>query len=190
MNEQTEQPIHWNRIKLNDLDAKLILDVGGGGEGLVSRIAQDRVCAVDIKLSEVREARIYDPESNWFVADARDLPFKDETFDLATFWYSLMFMRHRAAKKTALQETFRVLRRGGRLHIMAAAIEPVQDPFFFRAVFTLPDGTLSKIGYGVGGKQEQNLDSMIRLVEEVGFQIDRAEDNGSWFVIDATRPVQ
>ena len=44
----------------------LILDIGGGGEGLVSRIEGAKVCAVDIRMSEIREAQIHAPPSNWF----------------------------------------------------------------------------------------------------------------------------
>lgn len=180
----------WNQIELENIDVKLVLDVGGGGEGLVSRIARERVCAVDIKFSKVVEAKIYDPGSNWFVSDAQRLPFRNNMFDMATFWFSLMFMRNYQTKKRALQETFRVLRPGGLLHIMASTIDTDEDVFFFRAIFTFPDGTLSKIGYGVQGKQKQTLDNISRFVSDVGFEIQSSEDYDSWFIIKAQKPVQ
>lgn len=186
----TDDKIIWNHIQLEDIDAELVLDVGGGGEGLVSRIATERVCAVDIKFSEVLEARIYDPSSNWFVSDAQHLPFRNDLFDLVTFWFSLMFMRDDDTKRRALREAFRVLRHGGLLHIMASNISGDIDPFFFRAIFTLPDGTLSKIGYGVRGGQEQTVTKMSMFVDEIGFEVELAESHDSWFIIKAHRPVQ
>ncbi len=182
--------VEWQSIRLNPIDAGLVLDVGGGSEGLVSRIAGDRVCAVDIKFSKVVEARIYEPGSNWFVSDAQYLPFGDNLFDMATFWFSLMFMREDSIKKRAFQEAFRVLQEGGLLHIMASTIDRNEDPFFFRAVFTLPDETLSKIGYGVRGGQEQTLEHIAKLVSDVGFDIDSTRNHGSWFIIKAKHPVQ
>ena len=54
----------------------LIIDVGGGGEGLVSRVEASRVCAVDINLNKIREALIHDLESQWLLSDGRTLPSK------------------------------------------------------------------------------------------------------------------
>jgi 2-polyprenyl-3-methyl-5-hydroxy-6-metoxy-1,4-benzoquinol methylase len=50
------------KIRLDRLpQGEPILDIGGGGEGLVSRIEGARVCAIDIRMDEIREARIHDP---------------------------------------------------------------------------------------------------------------------------------
>ena len=47
-----ETPEQSNKLERLESDG-LILDLGGGGEGLVSRIEGDRVCVVDIRMSEI-----------------------------------------------------------------------------------------------------------------------------------------
>ncbi|MHA2042161.1 MAG: hypothetical protein ACW975_09890 [Candidatus Thorarchaeota archaeon] len=52
-----ETPVQ--KIELKHLPRKgWIIDIGGGGEGLVSRIETSRVCAVDINLDRIREAKV------------------------------------------------------------------------------------------------------------------------------------
>ena len=50
-----------------------IIDVGGGGEGFVSRIGGSQVYAVDIEMNKIREAQIHGLESQWILADGRAL---------------------------------------------------------------------------------------------------------------------
>ncbi|TFG26549.1 class I SAM-dependent methyltransferase [Candidatus Thorarchaeota archaeon] len=167
--------------------ALIILDIGGGGEGLVSRIAGRRVCAVDYRISEIREAQIHNPPSNWFVADGRDLPFKDNAFDLATLWFSLGYMTDNSIKKQVLKEAFRSLKQNGLISIMACRIVCQEERFVFQALFTLPDGALSKVGYGVRGGQNQTVTGIASLLEEAGFVIIQVEDHDSWFTIKASK---
>ena len=71
------------KINLHQFSGEgLILDIGGGGEGLVSRIEGDRTCALDIRMSEIKEAQIHGQSSNWFVADGANLCFSDGVFDI------------------------------------------------------------------------------------------------------------
>ncbi|MHA2433722.1 MAG: hypothetical protein ACXADO_10885, partial [Candidatus Thorarchaeota archaeon] len=60
----------------------LIIDVGGGSEGLVSRLEKERVCVVDISLNKVREAQIYVSPAQWAVSDGRHLCFRTGSFDV------------------------------------------------------------------------------------------------------------
>ena len=118
MTNQTvfEPPIQ--HIHLQDIiHERRIIDVGGGGEGLVARIAGPRVCVVDSNIDKIREARIYEENSNWFNCDAASLCFKDASFDMATLWFSLGYMRSWQLKEQVLKETYRVLRDDARLSI-------------------------------------------------------------------------
>ena len=100
-------------IELLELPSEdLILDIGGGGEGLASRIGKQRVCSVDFRISEIREAQIHDAPANWFVCDGRALCFVNSSFDYATLWFSLGYMRDDVTKKKVLNEVFRVLKPG------------------------------------------------------------------------------
>jgi len=163
----------------------LILDIGGGGEGLVSRIENERVCAIDIRMSEIREAQIHGQSSNWIVADGRNLCFRDEVFDIVTLWFSLGFMSNWTIKHSVIEEAYRVLREDGQLSILASHIPASGASLIFWANFTLPDGTLSKTGYGVRGGQNQTLTRVSELVDDIGFEQLQSEDHGDWFKLVA-----
>ena len=176
------------QINLEDLsDSIRILDIGGGGEGLVSRIAGTRVCAVDYRMSEIQEAQIHNPPANWFVADGCSLPFKGESFDLCTLWFSLGYMSTLTIKRQVIQEAYRSLKQNGIIAILASRIDCDDERFIFHALFTLPDGTLSKVGYGVRGKQNQTASSICSLLKEIGFEDIQAEDYEWWFKIKAIK---
>jgi len=175
-------------IKLQGFGGKgLILDIGGGGEGLVSRIEGDRVCALDIRMSEIREARIHGHSSNWFVADGTNLCFKDDVFDIVTLWFSLGYMSDWNTKRAVLKAAYRVLKKNGRLSIMASCIPESNGRRIFWAEFTLPDGTRSKIGYGVKGGQNQTLSRILDLVSKAGFSQHLHEDHDEWFKIESQK---
>jgi len=173
-------------IHLEDLPKdRLILDIGGGGEGLVSRIGGKHVCAVDYRMSEILEAKIHDPPANWLVADARSLPFEDRSFGMVTLWFSLGYMSDWTTKERIMSQSFGALGKGGDLSIYACRIDCREWRFIFNALFTLPDGTVSKVGYGVQGNQGQTIDRVCSLLKKVGFDDLQVEDNDWWFKVHA-----
>ncbi|MFX1607381.1 MAG: class I SAM-dependent methyltransferase [Promethearchaeota archaeon] len=185
---QTHIETPEQKIKLERLDYDgLILDIGGGGEGLVSRIEGDRVCALDIRLSEIREAQIHGHSTNWFVADGRNLCFRDEIFDIVTLWFSLGYMSDWNTKRTVLESAYRVLKKRGRLSILASHIPDSGASLIFWGTFTFPDGTLSRTGYGMRGGQNQTLPRVLELVTDVGFNQHQYEDHGEWFKLVSLR---
>ncbi len=164
-----------------------IIDIGGGGEGLVARVEGDRVCAVDIRMDEVREARIHETQATWVVADARSLCFRDATFDIATFWFSLGFMPGWDVKRHVVREVSRVLTGSGALLVKACRIDCDTDVFIFRMRGILPDGTITQVGYGMHGRQGQDMSRTAALLEECDFHVVRMEDHGHWFEVEAVR---
>jgi ubiquinone/menaquinone biosynthesis C-methylase UbiE len=176
------------KINLQEISGRgLILDIGGGGEGLVSRIEGDRVCALDIRMSEIREAQIHGHSSNWFVADGATLCFKDEVFDIVTLWFSLGYMSDWSTKLAVLESAYRVLKKNGRLSIMACHIPESIERLIFWASFTLPDGTLSKTGYGVIGGQNQTCPRVLQIITKAGFKKHIHEDHNEWFKIESRK---
>jgi len=165
----------------------LILDIGGGGEGLVSRVEGERVCAVDVRMSEIREAQIHGAPANWVVGDGKYLSFRDSSFDVVTLWFSLGYMSDWTIKKRVLEEARRVLKTHGTISIMSSKIPDSIEQFIFWALFTLPDGTLSKTGYGVRGNQGQTMKKILDLITPLDFKILNSEDHKEWFSITATR---
>ncbi len=162
------------KVCLNSIDVGgLILDVGGGGEGLVARIGGDKVCAVDINLDKIREARIHKESANWFNCDGRNLCFKSKVFDMATLWFALGYMRTWQMKESVLREVYRVLKDEALLSIWACRVDCEEAAAIIRTDISFPNGTTSRFGFGLVGQQDQTLETVSMLLESVGFTVER-----------------
>lgn len=91
-----------------------ILDIGGGGEGIIGLLKGQDVIAIDINRRELEEAG--EGALN-IVMDAMDLQFLDGAFNTATAFFSLMFLKERSDYRRVFDEVFRVLRPEGRFLI-------------------------------------------------------------------------
>lgn len=96
-----------------------VLDVACG-TGLVAREAAKRVAAasqvtgLDLNEGMLAVARRIRPEIDWRLGDALELPFDDESYDVVTCQFALMYFPDRLS---ALNEMLRVLKPTGRLAI-------------------------------------------------------------------------
>src|SRR5512140_283528 len=78
-------------VPVDSFPAKgLILDIGGGGWGVIGQLKGQQVIAIDISDKELLEA----PPGPLLkiVMDARELKFLDGTFSTATVLFTFMFM--------------------------------------------------------------------------------------------------
>ncbi len=108
MYEITKQVIDLRGIHLQGS----ILDIGGGGDGVISCHSGVRVVAIDKRWDELVES----PDIGLkIVMDACELGFMDNCFDNVSFFYTLMYMGE-GELSTALEEAYRVLKPGGRLY--------------------------------------------------------------------------
>ncbi len=161
--------------------AGYILDIGGGGEGIIGQMKPSQTIAVDLSKRELEEAPAGPLK---IVMDATDLKFLDNTFDTATAFFSLMYMRPEVQRRV-FAEVFRVLRREGRWLIWDAVIpvaleENTRGPVF-RFRFQLP-GKVVETGYGTFWPEKpMDLHYYKRLAAEAGFAIARAEQQAGTF---------
>lgn len=66
-----------------------VLDIGGGGEGIIGQVLGERVIAIDNRSDELEEA----PEGSLkIIMDARELKFLNKTFDGITSFSTLMYI--------------------------------------------------------------------------------------------------
>lgn len=131
------------------MDASLfngsVLDIGGGGEGIISQLhTNGTVIAIDIRASELEET----PDCGIkCVMDATKLAFLDNQFDHVTFFFSLMYMSKEDAMK-AIEEAIRVVRPTGVVDIWDLAIpeevvEEGKDIFLQPLSITVNDSIIS-----------------------------------------------
>lgn len=151
-------------ITLNkELDGR-ILDIGGGGDGVIGRLYTNQVVAIDIRQDELDEAPIGFEK---IVMDATHLKFNDNSFDHVTSFYTLMFMSTEEQKR-AISEATRVLVKGGDLHIWDCDIlSAYPEPFFVDVAVQLPNEHISTT-YGVGKMDAQDETSITELCLNAG----------------------
>jgi SAM-dependent methyltransferase len=94
-----------------DLPAGDVLEVGGGRSGLARLLYPGaHITTVDVEEEHAGADVNLDPRVRFVVADATDLPFADESFDVVTFFDVL---EHIPDDARAAAEALRVLRPGG-----------------------------------------------------------------------------
>lgn len=105
------------RVRLAQADC--VLDLACG-TGIVARLAREelgvssRITGVDANPEMIAVARSLEPEITWYQANAVELPFDKESFDVILCQQALQFFPDRAG---AVREMRRILVDGGRLAI-------------------------------------------------------------------------
>ncbi len=170
-------------IKLKkELQGK-ILDVGGGGEGIIGQLYGKQVTAIDNNQDELDESP--DCFEKIFM-DATKMTFEDNSFDNATFFYSLMFM-NKTEQCKALSEAARAVRIGGEVHIWDCNIEKAYpEPFCVNVNVSLPNKRI-KTTYGVGKLDAQNFQMIKEMCEAVGLIIEATQAEHKNFYIKCVK---
>ena len=161
-----------------------ILDIGGGGEGIIGILKGKRVIAIDFRKEELEEAAEGPLK---IVMDARELQFLDDTFGTATAFFSLMYIKSRADHHQVFGEVFRVLKPGGQFLIWDVCITERVDEkkdFYVIPVTVRVAGQEIETGYGQPWPKEQRgLGFYLNLAEDSGFRVVECEDSGRTFFL-------
>ncbi|MFP5385266.1 MAG: bifunctional 2-polyprenyl-6-hydroxyphenol methylase/3-demethylubiquinol 3-O-methyltransferase UbiG [Bacteriovoracia bacterium] len=111
---QTKFPWILNKLKALSFPGARILDVGCGGGFLSNELAchDFKVTGVDLSPESLKVACQYDKTKTviYEVADAYQLPFSDEAFDVVT---AMDFLEHVEGPEKVIKEFSRVLKPGG-----------------------------------------------------------------------------
>ena len=159
-----------------------VLDIGGGGEGVIGRLMGRQVVAIDKSWSELEETT---NEALKLVMDATDLKFLDGSFDAVTSFYTLMYMDDETHRKV-LREAYRVLRKGGTLHVWDVAMDPdaASKPFILVSVEARLPGETIKTSYGHRLNKKLTIDSLSALGEDAGFTVVESRRlQGSFYLV-------
>ena len=169
-------------IKLNNQNyPSFILDIGGGGEAIISKLYKNKVVSIDMIEEELKEA---ESESLKIVMNATDLKFLDDSFEVVTYFYSLMYMDMKT-KYDALKESIRVLKKDGLIEIWDTEIPPYdggdKDIIVVKLKIKLDD-EMVETGYGVRSEEKkQSFSDIVKILSDLGLEKISSEQNGQAF---------
>lgn len=147
---------------------KKILNVGSwtGPFEILIRDITKKITAVDIEEKALRVLKKNIPIVETVIARSHDLPFRDGTFDVVTFWDVIEHIPL-GYELASIKEINRVLKKGG---------------YFFLA--TPHDNLLSKIfdpAYLLAGHRHYGDDHLRAMMNDAGFKIEKVLHVGSFF---------
>ncbi len=164
--------IEKQEVIVDDFEAAgYILDIGGGGEGIIGRLKGEQVVAIDPSRRELEGT----PDGPLkIIMDATDLLFLDSTFNTATSFFTLMYIDGTDHPKV-FGEVFRVLRRGGRFLIWDVVfprrVDEKRDVAAVHLSVKLPREEI-EAGYGyLWPEAKQDLPYYVQLAEDAGFEV-------------------
>lgn len=172
-------------IVIQEIPKGQVIDIGGGGEGVIAQAGGTRVFPIDKYMSEIQEARGKAPNVSWMVANATEMPCQSQSFDNATAFFSCMYMSN-DIKEKVFRETWRVLKQGGEFWIWDAPILTKGKVFAIRLQVVFQGRHTINTVFGVKTK-DQNATSICRLLEKAKFTPEIITDRKHWFLIKARR---
>jgi ubiquinone/menaquinone biosynthesis C-methylase UbiE len=161
----------------------LILDIGGGGEGIIGLLGGWRVISIDLSKEELAETH---NEALKLVMDAKDLKFLNHSFNSVASFFSLMFIPTEL-HPIVFKEVARVLRPGGRFLIWDMTFEKSKtgdkSSMTFPLTVVMPGGRTIETGYGCWA-HEQDQKEFEALALKVGLKQVRQSKEGETFFLE------
>ena len=181
--------IERQEVRLHSMDAPgWILDLGGGGEGVIGQLCGERVVAIDRQRRELEEAP---GKALKIVMNAGDLQFLDQTFETATAFFFFMFVLPQN-REIIWKEIYRVLKPGGKLLIWDLTVPPYpqggEEFFVVPLTVLLPNGEKIETNFGCPwAGYQQTVDDYLQLAERTGFRVLACQGSGSIFEMTLAR---
>lgn len=174
------------RISIDKEMTGEILDIGGGGEGIIGRVYGQQVTAIDNIQEELDEAL---SSCKKMLMDASELEFSDETFDHVTFFFSLMYM-DKQTQRSALSEATRVLKKGGSIRIWDADIDSAYpDAFIAELDVDMPRERLHTVYGIIKPDASQRAETFVELCKGMGLLLDEKSLDTGWFCLSFVKPL-
>jgi ubiquinone/menaquinone biosynthesis C-methylase UbiE len=177
-------------VVVDDFEAEgLVLDIGGGGEGVIGRLKSDQVIAIDPNQRELEEAAEGPLK---IIMDATNLQFLDESFTTVTSFYTLMYIKEQDALRQVFSEVNRVLTVGGRFLVwdvvLPARVEEHKDMAVFLLTVKLGEEELDT-GYGMLWPEAgRRVSYYVDLAESAGLEVVRQNEEGRQLFLELRKP--
>ena len=170
-------------------DPGVILDIGGGGEGIIGKLMGQQAIAIDSNQRELEEAA---PGPVKIVMDAADLQFLDGSFNTVTSFYTLMYIKDSETQQQVFSEVHRVLREGGRFLIWDVILprreQADKDIAVFRLAIHLGDEVV-KTGYGMRWPEAGRGPAYyVDLARQAGFEVVLKKEEGRKLFLALRKP--
>ena len=162
----------------------LILDIGGGGEGIIGKLNGVQVIAIDTNERELRETQ---NQALKVVMDATDLKFLPESFDVCTSFFSLMYILNNKHLKV-FREAYRVLKKDGKFLVWDVRIPEKRGDykaFMVRLQVRLPNEEI-EAGYGVKWRT-QDIEYFKELAQKTKFKVISEWNMGEIFYLEMSK---
>ncbi|MFQ6104101.1 MAG: class I SAM-dependent methyltransferase [Candidatus Glassbacteria bacterium] len=176
-------------VSVEDFESKgYILDIGGGGEGVIGRLKGEQVISIDISKRELEAA----PEGPLkIIMDARDLQFLDGTFNTSTSFFTLMYIDG-SDHEQVFREIHRVLASGGKFYIWDVLFPKRTDKDIEIAVVPLRvrlPGEEFQTAYGGSWPDEgRDLEYYVKMAERTQFEVVSQSENDLIFYLELRKP--
>ncbi len=170
--------IDLTRIQLNGR----VLDIGGGGEGVICQLAGPQVISIDPSERELKEAP---SDCVKIIMNGKDLKFLDESFDSTTLFFTMMYISMVDHKKV-FKEIYRVLKSKGELFLWDLTIpkRPKTEKNMYAIKLEVDIGNKKiSTGYGIRWGKKFDMKHYLDLGENIGFKIIEKEVNRETFFI-------
>ena len=187
MDDQTQKFHEFEKVTMEIKDFPcdgFVLDIGGGGEGVIGRLKGQKCVAIDIRKGELEEAA-QGPLK--IVMDARDLKFLDNSFNVATAFFSMMYIRSMEDHQKIFKEIYRVVRPGGFFYLwevdLAERLDTDKEFYVVNLRYKVNNEEF-ETGYGQRWPDEPRGEQYyLSLAREAGFHHLETERNGNTFTM-------
>jgi SAM-dependent methyltransferase len=182
INEKRKFRLPPQTVTLCDFPAEgLILDIGGGGEGVIGQLKGSQVVAIDMLPRELAEAPAGPLK---IIMDARDLKFLSCTFHTVTAFFGFMFI-HPDDHIRVFHEIYRILAPKGQFLLWDVEIpkrpEPERDMLVFPLQVQLPTTVIST-GYGTPyTEMATRMEDYLEPAQRVGLRVVEKSQAGQTF---------
>ena len=173
------------KVVIDDFKADgFVLDIGGGGEGVIGQLKGKQVISIDSNKGELLEAANGPLK---IIMDATELKFLDNSFNSVTAFYSLMYMTSHEHERV-FSEVFRVLNDEGLFRIWDVQLthrKCINKPGFAVPVEVILPNRKINVGYGSHWPEKKyDLNYYIELAKETGLQlVDKNATGDSLFLV-------